>query len=59
MLQLFFITFFLLILGIFFLGINIFFFKKKFPNNHVGGQKALIDKGITCVIAQDFEARQK
>lgn len=31
----------------------------KFPNTHVGGSKAMRDKGIGCVQSQDREARQK
>lgn len=42
------------------LGVNIFFTKKKkFPNTHVSGNKALRKKGIGCVQSQDREARQK
>lgn len=31
----------------------------RFPNTHVSGNKALRDKGITCVQSQDFEVRHK
>lgn len=31
----------------------------KFPNTHVSGNKALREKGISCVQSQDREARQK
>lgn len=31
----------------------------KFPNTHVGGNKAMQRKGIHCVKAQDREARLK
>lgn len=42
------------------LGIRMLFVKGgKFPNGHVSGNKALRDKGITCVQSQDREARQK
>lgn len=42
------------------LGVNIFFTKKKkFPNTHVSGNKALRKKGIGCVQSQDREARRK
>lgn len=43
-----------------FLGIRVFFSKKgKFPNSHVSGNKALRDRGITCVQSQDKAARSK
>ena len=29
----------------------------KFPNTHVSGNKAMRDKGITCVQSQDFSMR--
>ena len=42
------------------LGVNIFFTKKKkFPNTHVSGSKALREKGIGCVQSQDREARKE
>lgn len=42
------------------LGIKMLLVKGgKFPNGHVSGNKALRDKGITCVQSQDREARQK
>lgn len=42
------------------LGIRMLLVKGgKFPNGHVSGNKALRDKGITCVQSQDREARQK
>lgn len=42
------------------LGIKMLFVKGgKFPNGHVSGNKALRDKGVTCVQSQDREARQK
>lgn len=42
------------------LGVKILFVKGgKFPNTHVSGNKALRDKGITCVQSQDREAQKK
>jgi hypothetical protein len=42
------------------LGIKIIVLKDgKFPNGHVSGNKALRDKGISCVQSQDKEARKK
>jgi len=43
---------------VFLLGIGIIF-KKKFPNTHVSGNKALRKKGIGCVQSQDREARKE
>lgn len=41
------------------LGVQTFFSKrKKFPNTHVGGNKALNKKGIYCVQTQDAMARR-
>ncbi|MDO4949709.1 MAG: hypothetical protein Q4E55_06025 [Bacteroidales bacterium] len=34
-------------------------FKGKFPSMHVGGNKALQQRGIHCVQAQDREARNR
>ena len=42
------------------LGIKIIFVKGgKFPNTHIGANKAMRDRGINCVQSQDREARQK
>ena len=42
------------------LGIKIFFSKKgKFPNIHIGGNKALKKQGISCATTQDREAQKK
>ena len=35
------------------------FLKKKFPNIHIGGNKALKDRGITCATSQDREAQNQ
>ena len=35
------------------------FLKKKFPNIHIGGNKALKERGITCVTSQDREAQNQ
>ena len=41
------------------LGVKVFFVKGgRFPNTHVGGNKAMRDKGIGCVVSQDREARR-
>ncbi|MBO5133316.1 MAG: hypothetical protein IKL19_03870 [Paludibacteraceae bacterium] len=37
------------------LGVRIFFTKNgKFPNSHVGGNKAMEERGIYCVQTQDY-----
>lgn len=41
------------------LGVRIFFVKGgKFPNIHIGGNKALREKGIACATSQDREAQK-
>lgn len=35
------------------------FFKKAFVNSHVSSNKAMQNRGISCVQAQDKEARNK
>ena len=35
------------------------FLKKRFPNIHIGGNKALKERGITCATSQDREAQTK
>lgn len=42
------------------LGVKVFFVKGgRFPNGHVGGNKAMREKGIGCVQSQDREAQRK
>ncbi len=41
------------------LGIKIFFFKGKFPNGHVSGNKGLQKRGIGCAQSQDRQAQRK
>lgn len=46
-------------IAILLLGVRVFFIKNgKFPNTHVGGCKALQDKGIGCATSQDREAQR-
>ena len=33
------------------------FLKKKFPNTHIGANKGLKQRGITCATSQDREAQ--
>lgn len=55
MLALFLITLLFIAIALLFLGVKVFFTKKgKFPNTHVGGNKALKEKGIYCVQTQDY-----
>jgi hypothetical protein len=35
------------------------FLKKRFPNIHIGGNKVLKERGITCATSQDREAQAK
>jgi hypothetical protein len=49
----------LLTIGVLLLGIRIFFVKNgKFPNYHIGGSKALRDKGINCATTQHRQAQK-
>lgn len=53
------ITVLLLASAILLLGVRIFFTKKgKFPNSHIGGSKAMRDRGISCATSQDREAQK-
>lgn len=39
---------------------KIFFTKRgTFPNIHIGGSKALKEKGVSCATTQDREAQKK
>ncbi|KAA6341069.1 hypothetical protein EZS27_011106 [termite gut metagenome] len=54
------ITLLIVAISVLLLGIKIIVLKDgKFPNGHVGSNKALRDKGISCVQSQDKEAREK
>jgi hypothetical protein len=58
MLEAFIISTVLLFIGILLFGIRVFFIKGGvFPNIHIGGNKALKDKGIGCATSQDREAQ--
>ena len=55
MLKLVLLTLAVIAVAIFLLGVNIFMKKDgKFPNSHVGGNKAMADRGIYCVQTQDY-----
>ena len=41
------------------LGVKVFFVKGgRFPNIHIGGNKAMRQRGISCATSQDREAQQ-
>ncbi|WP_446773722.1 hypothetical protein [Macellibacteroides fermentans] len=51
------LTVLILVICAMLLGIKIIFVKGgQFPNTHVGGNKALAEKGIHCHTSQDKEA---
>lgn len=59
MIQAFIVSAVLLIIGILLFGIRVFFVKNgEFPNIHIGGNKALKDKGIACATSQDRDAQK-
>jgi len=50
----------LLLIGIFFMGFKLFFFKNgSFPSGHISSIKPLKDQGISCATSQDREAQKK
>lgn len=58
MAQLFFATLVIVGLAVLFLGIRVFFVKGgRFPNVHIGGSKAMRDRGVSCATSQDREAQ--
>ena len=60
MIQAFIISAILLLAGILLLGVRVFFTKNgSFPNIHIGGSKAMKDRGISCATSQDRDARRK
>lgn len=60
MLEAFIVSSVLLLIGVFLLGYRIFFIKGGvFPNIHIGGNKALKEKGIECATSQDRNAQRK
>ena len=49
----------LLLFAVFILGFRVFFFSdKKFPSRHIGQNKYLKEKGITCAVSQHREAQK-
>ncbi len=52
-------TIVIVFLAVFLLGFRIFLSKNgKFPNIHIGGSKAMKDRGVSCATSQDAEAQQ-
>lgn len=50
----------ILFIAIMLMGIKVFFTKKgEFPNTHIGGSKAMRDRGISCATSQDREASNR
>ncbi len=53
------ITTIIVFVAVFLLGFRIFLSKNgKFPNIHIGGSKALKEKGVSCATSQDAEAQK-
>ncbi|MDO4995382.1 MAG: hypothetical protein Q4E32_10345 [Bacteroidales bacterium] len=60
MLKLLLLSAIILVFCMAFLAISILLKKNgRFPNTHVSGNKAMRDRGITCVQSQDFAARHR
>jgi hypothetical protein len=59
MIKAFIVSAVLLLIGILLFGVRVFFFKnREFPNIHIGGNKALKEKGIGCATSQDRDAQK-
>lgn len=60
MIQAFLVSAVILFIGILLFGFRVFFMKKgEFPNIHIGGNKALKERGIACATSQDREEQKK
>lgn len=60
MLQTLLVTLLIVAICVALLGIRMLLVKGgKFPNTHVGGNRAMRERGIGCVQSQDWEARHK
>ncbi len=53
MLTVFLLTLAIVAISLLLLGVGILF-KRKFPNTHVGGNKALNKEGVYCAQTQDY-----
>jgi len=59
MLQTLAIVIFLVALAIILLGINIFVFRKKFPETEVGRNENMIRLGVTCPMCEERKSYRK
>ncbi|MFV0392663.1 MAG: hypothetical protein ACK5KP_12425 [Paludibacteraceae bacterium] len=49
----------IVLIAVFLLSFRIWLLKDgKFPNIHIGGSKALKEKGVSCATSQDAEAQK-
>ena len=49
------VTLAILLIAVLLMGIRVFFTKSgKFPNTHIGKNKAMKERGITCAKSQDL-----
>lgn len=49
----------IVLIAIALLGVRVFFTKKgEFPNIHIGGSKAMKQRGIACATTQDRDAQK-
>lgn len=50
----------ILFIAILLMGVRVFFTKKgEFPNTHIGGSKAMRDRGISCATSQERQMNSK
>ena len=50
----------LLFIAVLFMGVKVFFTKEgKFPDIHIGDNKAMRERGIGCATSQDAQIRSK
>ncbi len=57
MLQTLIIGILLLVVAVLLMGVKVFFTSKgEFPDTHIGGSKAMKQRGIGCAASQDREA---
>lgn len=50
----------LLFIAVVLMGIRVFFTSKgEFPNTHIGGSRAMKERGIGCATSQDRDASKK
>lgn len=50
----------ILFVAVVLMGVKVFFTRKgEFPNTHIGGSRAMKDRGISCATSQDREAARR